>query len=162
LPAKAAAITARRQSEKDASCLIRQIKARLALKKSEEGGRSQMRTRRRSCSCADIGYGLAAELDLRLDAAAHAPGDLQAGRRMLNQEAGTGDAAAAWRRPVPAGASLPVGQPVTLTFSAWGPFWPRVTSNSTFCPSSRPRSPPPVIALLCTNTSGPPWTAMKP
>jgi hypothetical protein len=35
--------------------------------------------------------------------------------------------------------SLPVGQPVTLTFSAWGPFWPWVMSNSTFCPSSRLR-----------------------
>ncbi len=25
---------------------------------------------------------------------------------------------------------------MTLTFSAWGPFWPWVMSNSTFCPSS--------------------------
>ena len=33
----------------------------------------------------------------------------------------------------------PAGQPVTLTFSAWGPFWPWVMSNSTFCPSSRLR-----------------------
>ena len=56
----------------------------------------------------------------------------------------------------------PVRQPVTLTFSAWGPFWPWVMSNSTFCPSSRPRWPPPVIALKCTHTSGPPSTAMKP
>jgi len=35
--------------------------------------------------------------------------------------------------------SLPVRQPVTLTFSAWGPFWPCVMSNSTRCPSSRLR-----------------------
>ena len=40
-----------------------------------------------------------------------------------------------WRRRRP----LPGGQPVTLTFSAWGPFWPWVMSNSTFCPSSRLR-----------------------
>ncbi len=32
-----------------------------------------------------------------------------------------------------------LGQPATLTFSAWGPFWPWVMSNSTFCPSSRLR-----------------------
>jgi hypothetical protein len=32
-----------------------------------------------------------------------------------------------------------VRQPMTLTFSAWGPFWPWVMSNSTFCPSSRLR-----------------------
>ena len=32
-----------------------------------------------------------------------------------------------------------VGQPMTLTFSAWGPFWPWVMSNSTFCPSWRLR-----------------------
>src|SRR6478735_3385083 len=30
-------------------------------------------------------------------------------------------------------------QAMTLTFSAWGPFWPWVMSNSTFCPSSRLR-----------------------
>ena len=35
--------------------------------------------------------------------------------------------------------SLPARQPMTLTFSAWGPFWPWVMSNSTFCPSSRLR-----------------------
>jgi hypothetical protein len=42
------------------------------------------------------------------------------------------------RRPPPlgAGSSLPARQPVTLTFSARGPFWPWVMSNSTFCPSS--------------------------
>jgi hypothetical protein len=57
---------------------------------------------------------------------------------------------------------LASGQPVTLTFSAWGPFWPWVMSNSTFCPSSRLGAPPPVIALTCTNTSGPPSAAMKP
>ena len=34
---------------------------------------------------------------------------------------------------------LPMRQPMTLTFSAWGPFWPCVMSNSTFCPSSRLR-----------------------
>jgi len=34
---------------------------------------------------------------------------------------------------------VPVGQPMTLTLSAWGPFWPWVMSNSTFCPSSRLR-----------------------
>ena len=33
----------------------------------------------------------------------------------------------------------PVRQPMTLTFSAWGPFWPWVMSNSTCCPSSRLR-----------------------
>jgi hypothetical protein len=33
-------------------------------------------------------------------------------------------------------ASLPIYQPTTLTFSAWGLFWPCVMSNSTFCPSS--------------------------
>jgi len=33
-------------------------------------------------------------------------------------------------------ASMPMHQPTTLTFSAWGPFWPCVMSNSTFCPSS--------------------------
>jgi hypothetical protein len=31
------------------------------------------------------------------------------------------------------------GQPMTLTFSAWGPFWPWVMSNSTFCPSCKLR-----------------------
>ncbi len=36
-------------------------------------------------------------------------------------------------------AFAPVDQPTTLTFSAWGPFWPWVMSNSTFCPSSRLR-----------------------
>jgi hypothetical protein len=71
LPAQAAALTARRQSEKGASCLIRQIKAELALKKSEEGGGDL-------APGADIGYGPAAELELRLDAAANALGDLQA------------------------------------------------------------------------------------
>ena len=35
---------------------------------------------------------------------------------------------------------LPVRQAMTLTFSAWGPFWPWVMSSSTFCPSSRLRS----------------------
>src|SRR5260221_14469067 len=30
--------------------------------------------------------------------------------------------------------SWPVHQPMTLTFSAWDPFWPCVMSNSTFCP----------------------------
>jgi DNA-binding transcriptional MerR regulator len=34
---------------------------------------------------------------------------------------------------------LPVRQAMTLTFSAWGPFWPWVMSSSTFCPSSRLR-----------------------
>jgi hypothetical protein len=34
---------------------------------------------------------------------------------------------------------LPMRQAMTLTFSAWGPFWPWVMSNSTFCPSSRLR-----------------------
>ena len=34
---------------------------------------------------------------------------------------------------------VPVGQPMTLTFSAWGPFWPWVMSNSTCCPSCRLR-----------------------
>jgi hypothetical protein len=72
--AQAAAITARWQSEKDASCLIRHIKAELALKKSEEGRHSQMRTRRRSCSWCGHRHGPAAELDLCLDAAANALG----------------------------------------------------------------------------------------
>jgi hypothetical protein len=36
-------------------------------------------------------------------------------------------------------APLPMRQPMTLTFSAWAPFWPCVMSNSTFCPSSRLR-----------------------
>ncbi len=35
--------------------------------------------------------------------------------------------------------SGPLRQPMTLRFSAWGPFWPCVMSNSTFCPSSRLR-----------------------
>ena len=35
--------------------------------------------------------------------------------------------------------SLPMCQPMTLTFSAWDPFCPCVMSNSTFCPSSRLR-----------------------
>ncbi len=35
--------------------------------------------------------------------------------------------------------TVPTVQLVTLTFSAWGPFWPWVMSNSTFCPSSRLR-----------------------
>ena len=34
---------------------------------------------------------------------------------------------------------LPMCQPMTLTFSAWGPFAPCVMSSSTFCPSSRLR-----------------------
>ena len=34
---------------------------------------------------------------------------------------------------------LPMRQAMTLTFSAWGPFWPWVMSSSTFCPSSRLR-----------------------
>jgi hypothetical protein len=123
LPAQAAAITACWQSGKDASCLIRQVKAELALKKAD-GAR-----------CGRPGdLAPAAGLDLRLDAAANALGDLQVGQRMLKQEAGTEEAATAWRRLVPAG-----GQPATRTFSAWGPFWPWVMSNSTFCPSSRLR-----------------------
>jgi len=42
-------------------------------------------------------------------------------------------------RGVRGGRSLPMRQAMTLTFSAWGPFWPCVMSNSTFCPSSRLR-----------------------
>ncbi len=41
--------------------------------------------------------------------------------------------------PRPGRPSPPVRQPVTLTFSAWGPFWPCVMPDSTFCPSSRLR-----------------------
>jgi len=45
------------------------------------------------------------------------------------------------QRPSPSapGSPLPIRQLMTLTFSAWGPFWPCVMSNSTFCPSSRLR-----------------------
>jgi len=146
-PAQAAANTARRQPEKDAISLIRQIKADAA--RCGRGGDL--------ARAAGIGYGPAAEPELRPDAAARPPGDPQAGQQMLTQQAGTEEAAAAWLRLVPAGASA--GNP---DVSAWGPFWPWVMSNSTFCPSSRLRSPPPVIALTCTNTSGPPSTAMKP
>ena len=39
----------------------------------------------------------------------------------------------------PGGRSLPKRQVMTLTFSAWGPFWPCVMSNSPFCRSSRLR-----------------------
>jgi hypothetical protein len=41
--------------------------------------------------------------------------------------------------PLALTSSLPMRQPMTLTFSAWGPFWPWVMSSSTFCPSSRLR-----------------------
>jgi hypothetical protein len=40
---------------------------------------------------ADIGHGPAAELDLCLDAAVNALGELRAGQRMLTPEAGTRD-----------------------------------------------------------------------
>src|SRR5262249_50095878 len=42
-----------------------------------------------------------------------------------------------------------------LTFSAWRPLGPRLTSNSTSAPSSRVRYPDIWIALKCTNTSSP-------
>jgi hypothetical protein len=84
LPAQAAAITARCQPEKDAISLIRQIKADAA-RCGRDGDLAP---------AADIGYGPAAELDLRPDAAARAPGDLQAGQQMLTQQAGTEEAAA--------------------------------------------------------------------
>ncbi len=42
-------------------------------------------------------------------------------------------------RGVPGRRSPLMRQAMTLTFSAWGPFWPCVMSNSTFCPSSRLR-----------------------
>src|SRR5205823_4139127 len=66
-------------------------------------------------------------------------------------------------RPARFAASRGSLQPTGRTFAACGPFWPCVTSNSTFWFSSRLRYPEPVIALKCTNTSGPPssWE-MKP
>jgi hypothetical protein len=42
-------------------------------------------------------------------------------------------------KPAAGQSSLPVPQLMTLTFSAWGPFWPCVMSNSTCCPSSKLR-----------------------
>ena len=52
-------------------------------------------------------------------------------------------ASAAQIAPVPALPDVhPAHRPrqaMTLTFSAWGPFWPWVMSSSTFCPSSRLR-----------------------
>lgn len=85
VPAQAAAITARCQPEKDAISLIRQIKADAA-RCGRDGDLAP---------AADIGYGPAAELDLRPDAAARAPGDLQADQQMLTQQAGIEEAAAA-------------------------------------------------------------------
>jgi hypothetical protein len=50
-----------------------------------------------------------------------------------------------------------------LTPAACGPFCPWVTSNSTFCPSSRFLYPSPAMALKCTNTSALPSSGvMKP
>ena len=130
LRVQAAAITARWQPGRDATCLTRQITAELALKTADTA-----RCEREGdlAPGADVGYGPTAELDLCLDAAANALGDLQA--------SGCANRRPAPRTPPPlgAGSSLPARQPVTLTFSAWGPFWPWVMSNSTFCPSSRLR-----------------------
>jgi hypothetical protein len=100
LRAQAAALTARRQSEKDAICLIPQIKAELALTKAD-AARCE---REGDLAPAAARYEPAAGLELRRDAAAKALGDLQAGQRMRKQEVGA-EEAAAWRRLVPAGAS---------------------------------------------------------
>ena len=51
-------------------------------------------------------------LDCAWDAAANAVGDPQARQQTLEQEAGTEEAAAAWRRLVPVGASA--GNPDVL------------------------------------------------
>jgi hypothetical protein len=67
-----------------ATSLIRQIKAKLALNKGEEGVRSQ----------GDLAP--AAGPGLCLDAAANALGDLQAGQRTLEQEADTEEGGTAW------------------------------------------------------------------
>src|SRR6266700_789676 len=48
------------------------------------------------------------------------------------------------------------------TFSAWKPFGPLVTSNSTVWPSCRLRKPPAWMAEKCTNTSSPDWRLIKP
>src|SRR5215471_144779 len=53
-------------------------------------------------------------------------------RQASDQVRGRSDAVTA--EPV-----YPEHQSTTLTFSAWGPFWPCVMSNSTFCPASRLR-----------------------
>jgi hypothetical protein len=92
--APAAAITTRRQPGKNAICLIRQIKAEPALIEA-----AAARCERE----ADLAR--AAEPELRPDAAARACGDLQAGQRMLTQQADTEDAAATRRGVVPASAS---------------------------------------------------------
>jgi hypothetical protein len=85
LRAQAAALTARRQSEKDAICLIPQINAELALTKAD-AARCE---REGDLAPAAARYEPAAGLELRRDAAAKALGDLQAGQRMRTQEAGT-------------------------------------------------------------------------
>jgi len=90
-PAQAAAITARWQPEKDAICLIG--RSRRTQPDANATGIVLLPRHR---------YGP----ELRLDAAGKAPGDLQAGQRMVKQEAGTEEAAAGWRRR-----SLPTRQP---------------------------------------------------
>ncbi len=52
---------------------------------------------------------------------------------------------------------------IARTFSACGPFWPWVTSNSTRCASSSERYPDPLIAEKWQKTSAPPPScSMKP
>src|SRR3990172_6470560 len=63
------------------------------------------------------------------------------------------------------GLSSPFGLPARyglVTLAACGPLGPSVISNSTRSPSLRERKPSILIALKCTNTSGPPSCAMNP
>ena len=56
-----------------------------------------------------------------------------------------------WRRRRP----LPMGEPMTLTFPAWGPLALGHVELDLLA-FLQAAVPPPVIALKCTNTSGPP------
>jgi ATP-dependent Clp protease ATP-binding subunit ClpB len=91
LRSRAAAMTARWQSEQNAIAAITQIKAELALKKA-----AVARCEREDdlAGAADIRYRQIAELELRLNAAAKALGDLQGGQRLLKDEVDQADVAA--------------------------------------------------------------------
>jgi hypothetical protein len=107
------------------------------------------RTRRfaRRSAIASLLLGMAGQVAYHLLAqakATHAPWGITTAVACLLAES-PGTVLGSMHRPAPWAArrrgwrSLPVRQPVTLTFSAWGPFWPWVMSSSTFCPSSRLR-----------------------
>src|ERR1019366_4763102 len=83
LRSRAAAMTARWQSEQNAIAAITQIKAELALKKAAV---ARFEREDDLAGAADIHYQQIAELELRLNAAAKALGDLQGGQRLLKDE----------------------------------------------------------------------------